>query len=71
MPASTSLNEQGDEFTKLISLGVKILPLIVYKLCSETEAKAVKLCEQLPTREYWPSCGTSEGLTRLSTRQRH
>jgi hypothetical protein len=50
MPASTSLNEQGDEFTKLIGLGVKILPLIVYKLCSETEAKAVELCEQLPTR---------------------
>jgi hypothetical protein len=50
MPASTSLNEQGDEFAKLIGLGVKILPLIVYKLCSETEVKAVELCEQLSTR---------------------
>jgi hypothetical protein len=50
MPVSTSLNEQGDEFVKLIDLGVKILSLIVYKLCSETEAKAVELCKQLPTR---------------------
>jgi hypothetical protein len=30
-------------------MGVKILPLVVYKLCSETEATAVELCELLPT----------------------
>ena len=44
-----SSNEQGDEFAKLTSMGVKILPLVVYKLCSETEATAVELCKLLPT----------------------
>ena len=44
-----SLNKQGDEFAKLASMGVKILPLIVYKLCNKTEATAIELCELLPT----------------------
>jgi hypothetical protein len=43
-----SPNEQVDEFAKLASMGVKILPLVVYKLCSETEGTAVKLCKLLP-----------------------
>lgn len=47
--ASASPAERGDEFAKLAGMGVKVLPLVVYKLCSETEATAVELCELLPT----------------------
>ena len=49
MLVSASLNERGDEFAKLTDMGVKILPLVVYKLCSETEITAVELCELLST----------------------
>ena len=46
-PASASSAERKGEFAKLAGMGVKILPLVVYKLCSETEATAVELCELL------------------------
>jgi hypothetical protein len=45
-----SPTEGRDEFTMLAGMGVKILPLVVYKLGSESEATAVELCELPPTR---------------------
>lgn len=43
--AIESTAEDGDELAELIGTGAKILPLVVHKLCRETEAPAVQLCE--------------------------